>query len=86
MEEKIWNKLPIELYFIIKKLYLKKIEKSFRYHLAYKSAERQTGNTYTIEGIQPKTPLNIPQWEHFYDSFLIKEIMIKGLGFIKHNV
>jgi hypothetical protein len=80
MEEEIWKRLPIELYFVIKKLYLKKVEGSFRYHLAYKSGRRQFA---TIKG--QWDPLltgcyNIDYWREFYDTFSIKEIMIRGLG------
>jgi hypothetical protein len=87
MEEEIWRRLPIELYFIIKKLYLKKVEKCFRNHLAYKSSERQRATEYYPNIFISDLPIPTCSvgryWQDFYDLFTIKEIMIKGLGFTK---
>ena len=83
MHEEIWKRLPIELYFVIKKLYLKNVEKSFRYLLAYKSAERQTNASCQNVVWGSRNPLNITYWQDFYDTFPIEEIMKKGLGIQK---
>lgn len=83
MDDKIWKRLPIEIYFMIKKLYLANVEKRFRYLLAYKSAERKSKSSYSCGFNTVRKPINIFYWENFYNTFAIKEIMTKGLGFSK---
>ena len=88
--DEVWKELPVELYCIIKEIYLKRVETNFRYHLAHQSWQRRnntwqrhwrTSNKHwrASNNLQESNH-SLAYWEIFYDRFTIKEIMERNIG------